>query len=180
MDININAHFWTARAFVPAMLKRNHGFVITIASAAGLIGVAGLNEYCASKFAAFGFAESLRFELQKGGYTGVKSLAVCPFYINTGMFDGVKARYGHFSLSFLANFPRGGRCGYSSPTTWSTRLSTRRRQTPRCSCCRATLRSCPLDARSSRRASLTRSATRRGSTRAWTTLREGRKVVSQC
>ena len=33
--------------------------------AAGLIGVSGLVDYCASKFGAFGFDESLRMELRK-------------------------------------------------------------------------------------------------------------------
>ena len=93
MDVNTTAHFWTTKAFLPDMMRRNHGHVVTIASAAGLAGVAGLGDYCASKFGAVGFAESLRLELRKQGKTGVATTLVCPFYINTGMFEGVKSAF---------------------------------------------------------------------------------------
>lgn len=46
------------------MLASNKGHVVTIASIAGLAGVNKLADYCASKFAAVGFDESLRIELK--------------------------------------------------------------------------------------------------------------------
>lgn len=61
---------------------------MTIASIAGWVGVAGLVDYCASKFGAVGFDESLRMELRNSG-SQVKTTCICPYYINTGMFDGV-------------------------------------------------------------------------------------------
>ncbi|XP_055967997.1 epidermal retinol dehydrogenase 2 isoform X1 [Sorex fumeus] len=87
-DVNFKAHLWTYKAFLPAMLAENHGHLVCISSAAGLVGINGLADYCASKFAAFGFAESVLVELfgQKKG--GIKTTIVCPFFINTGMFDG--------------------------------------------------------------------------------------------
>ena len=45
------------------MLSSNRGHVVTVASMAGKIGVNKLTDYCASKFAAVGFDESLRVEL---------------------------------------------------------------------------------------------------------------------
>jgi len=93
MDVNINAHFWTVKAFLPAMIQENSGHIITIASAAGLFGVNALADYCASKFAAVGFAESIRLEMRRERKTGVHTTVVCPYYINTGMFAGVKTRY---------------------------------------------------------------------------------------
>ena len=81
------------KAFLPAMVARNSGHIVSIASSAGLFGVTGLADYCASKFAAVGFDESLRFELEAMGKTGVHTTVVCPYYINTGMFDGVRTRY---------------------------------------------------------------------------------------
>jgi len=36
------------------MLEKNHGHVVSIASSAGLVGVNGLADYCASKFGAVG------------------------------------------------------------------------------------------------------------------------------
>lgn len=75
------------------MMKRNHGHIVNIASSAGLVGVTGLADYCASKFAAVGFDESLRFEMESLGKDGIHTTVVCPFFINTGMFDGAKTRY---------------------------------------------------------------------------------------
>jgi all-trans-retinol dehydrogenase (NAD+) len=72
------------------MLEKNHGHIVTIASMAGIYGVSGLCDYSASKFAAFGFNESLRNEFARLNKTGVYTTCVCPFYINTGMFEGVK------------------------------------------------------------------------------------------
>ena len=45
------------------MLEKNHGHLVSIASNAGLFGVTGLADYCASKFAAVGFDESMRNEI---------------------------------------------------------------------------------------------------------------------
>ena len=74
------------------MMKNNHGHVITIASGAGLFGVAGLMDYCASKFGAVGINESLASELSIMGKDGVHTTVVCPYFIDTGMFDGVKSK----------------------------------------------------------------------------------------
>lgn len=90
--VNVQSLYWVTRAFLGGMVTRGHGTVVTVASAAGLVGVPRQTDYSASKFAAFGFAESLRCELTKDG-TGVNSLVVCPSYISTGMFDGVRTRF---------------------------------------------------------------------------------------
>ncbi|XP_014994228.2 estradiol 17-beta-dehydrogenase 11 isoform X2 [Macaca fascicularis] len=45
-EVNILAHFWTTKAFLPAMMKNNHGHVVTVASAAGHISVPFLLAYC--------------------------------------------------------------------------------------------------------------------------------------
>jgi all-trans-retinol dehydrogenase (NAD+) len=92
-DINTLSLFWTTRAFLPQMISRGKGHLVTIASAGGLIGVPRLSDYSASKFAAVGFDESLRVELKRQGHTGIRTTVVCPYYINTGMFDGVQTRF---------------------------------------------------------------------------------------
>jgi len=89
-QVNTIAHFWTTKSFLPAMLRNGRGHIVTIASTAGTCGVKTLADYCASKFGAFGFDESLRQELSS---TPVKTTCVCPYFINTGMFDGVKTRF---------------------------------------------------------------------------------------
>ncbi|CAL9689433.1 unnamed protein product [Knipowitschia caucasica] len=93
MEVNTMAHFWTYKAFLPAMIANNHGHLVSIASSAGLLGVNGLADYCASKFAAVGFAESIGLEMLAIGKSGVKTTIVCPYFINTGMFDGCQTKW---------------------------------------------------------------------------------------
>ncbi|XP_070831136.1 epidermal retinol dehydrogenase 2-like [Chaetodon trifascialis] len=93
MEVNTMAHFWTYKAFLPAMIANNHGHLVSIASSAGLVGVSGLADYCASKFAAVGFAESVALEMVATGKDGVKTTVVCPYFINTGMFDGCQTKW---------------------------------------------------------------------------------------
>ena len=74
------------------MLARNEGHIVSIASSAGMYGVAGMTIYCASKFAAVGMAEALYLQLRKDK-SKVMSTVVCPYFIDTGMFKGVKTRW---------------------------------------------------------------------------------------
>lgn len=89
--VNALAPYWVTRAFLPGMVARDRGTVVTVASAAGLVGVARQTDYSASKWAAVGFTESLRAELRTSG-SRVRTLVVCPYYIDTGMFEGVRTR----------------------------------------------------------------------------------------
>jgi len=92
MNVNVNAHFWLAKCFLPDMVENNHGHIVTVASMAGHFGMAGLGDYCGSKFGAVGFEEAMRYELARLDKTGVKTTVVCPFFINTGMFEGVQSK----------------------------------------------------------------------------------------
>lgn len=95
MDVNVVSHFWTCQSFLPDMVRCGAGHIVTISSIAGFDGLPGLTDYCASKFACRGFAESLRRELYG---TGVKSTIVHPFVINTGMFHGSISASGFWAL----------------------------------------------------------------------------------
>lgn len=92
IGVNTLALFWTARVFLPDMVEAGSGHIVTLASAAGLIGVAGLSDYCASKWAAVGLDESLRVELKQRA-PGVRTTIVCPYFVDTGMFRGVQTRF---------------------------------------------------------------------------------------
>lgn len=93
-NVNIIAHFWTTKAFLPSMLERDHGHIVTIASLAGHVGISKLVDYCSSKFAAVGFDEALRIELECMGAHGVFTTVICPYFIQaTGMFDDVNSRW---------------------------------------------------------------------------------------
>lgn len=89
-EVNALAHFWIIKAFLPAMMENNRGHLVSVASIAGLIGAYQLTDYCASKFAAVGLEESLRLELNCDGYDGIHSTVICPYYIKTGMFAGIR------------------------------------------------------------------------------------------
>jgi all-trans-retinol dehydrogenase (NAD+) len=99
LAVNFFAHIWTIRAFLPGMIERGSGHLVTIASAAGIIGVSRLSDYSAAKFACFGLDESLRSEFRKRRQK-IHTTVVCPYYINTGMFAGVKTRFS-FLLPIL-------------------------------------------------------------------------------
>ncbi|EKD51365.1 MAG: short-chain dehydrogenase/reductase SDR [uncultured bacterium] len=90
MQVNVLAHFWTLKAFLPEMIKNGEGHLCQVASAAGLLGVKGLAAYCASKHAVVGFSNALRLELNDLTRGKIKVTVVCPGFINTGMFKGVK------------------------------------------------------------------------------------------
>lgn len=90
-QVNVFSLYRTVRRFLPGMVERDRGSIVTIASAAGLVGVARQADYSASKFAAVGFTESLRSELRHSG-SHVHTLVVAPYYIDTGMFDGVRTK----------------------------------------------------------------------------------------
>uniref|UniRef100_A0A8B9FAH3 Retinol dehydrogenase 10 n=1 Tax=Amazona collaria TaxID=241587 RepID=A0A8B9FAH3_9PSIT len=50
------------------------------------------NDYCASKFGAVGFHESLSHELKAAEKDGIKTTLVCPYLVDTGMFRGCRIR----------------------------------------------------------------------------------------
>ena len=91
MDINATAPMLVALNILPDMLRRNTGHICNIASAAGMLGVPKLSVYCASKWAVIGWTESMRIEL-KQARSAVKVTSVAPYFINTGMFDGVNSK----------------------------------------------------------------------------------------
>ncbi len=91
MAINAVAPMAVAREFLPGMVEADEDCrLLTIASSAGLTAVPRLAAYCGSKWAATGWSDSVRLELEQAGHKHVRVTTVCPTYINTGMFDGAK------------------------------------------------------------------------------------------
>jgi short-subunit dehydrogenase len=91
MNINAIAPMFVARAILPDMLKRNSGHICNITSAGGMLSNPKMSVYAASKWAATGWSDSVRIELEEMK-SNVHVTTVTPYYINTGMFDGVKSR----------------------------------------------------------------------------------------
>lgn len=91
MEVNSIGPMLVAREFLPAMIESGKPCrLVNIASSAGLNAIPRMAAYAASKWAAIGFSDSVRLELEQAGHGQVKVTTVCPTYINTGMFDGAK------------------------------------------------------------------------------------------
>lgn len=63
-DVNIISHFALLKEFLPSMIERNHGHIVTVASMASFMVHAGSVDYACSKVAALAFHEGLNQELQ--------------------------------------------------------------------------------------------------------------------
>ena len=98
-EVNALSLFWVTKAFLPAMIERGRGHVVTMASASGKTGVSRLSAYASSKHAAVGFDESLRAELRRIA-PDVRTTVVCPYYVDTGLAEGVETRF-RFLLPIL-------------------------------------------------------------------------------
>lgn len=90
MSINCSALMHITKEFLPDMMASKSGHIVNIASAAGMASNPKMSVYVASKWGVIGWSDSLRLEMQQGGH-GVIITTVTPYYINTGMFDGVKS-----------------------------------------------------------------------------------------
>ncbi|WP_067847157.1 SDR family NAD(P)-dependent oxidoreductase [Nocardia lijiangensis] len=91
MAINALAPMYITLEFLPAMVRgAGAARVLNIASSAGLVSNPRMSVYAASKWAALGWSDSVRLELEQAGHEHVTITTVCPTYINTGMFDGAK------------------------------------------------------------------------------------------
>ncbi|WAQ93231.1 hypothetical protein PtA15_18A289 [Puccinia triticina] len=89
--VNVFAHFYIYKAFLPDMIKRNSGHIVTMASVLGHVGVARVADYCASKAAAILLHQSLREELTSIYHApGVRTTLVCPGLMTTKMFEDVQ------------------------------------------------------------------------------------------
>jgi short-subunit dehydrogenase len=88
MIINSSALMHITKEFLQDMIDAKSGHIVNIASAAGLVSNPKMSVYVASKWAVIGWSDSLRLEMEQEN-TNVKITTVTPYYINTGMFDGV-------------------------------------------------------------------------------------------
>lgn len=88
--VNCAGSMHVVKSFLPAMIKRGSGQIVNIASASGYIGNPKMSVYAASKWAVIGWSESLRLEMEQKN-TGISITCIIPSYVNTGMFEGIKA-----------------------------------------------------------------------------------------
>ncbi|KAG0351598.1 hypothetical protein BC939DRAFT_480443 [Gamsiella multidivaricata] len=112
MNVNFLGQAYMIKEFLPDMIKNNHGHVVTISSAMGIMSAPRIGndqlrlstiakaptDYAASKAAVKAFHETLETEI-KYLYKapGVKTTLVCCGRIATGMFQGVQERLPFFT-----------------------------------------------------------------------------------
>lgn len=83
-EINVMAHIWAARAVLPEMLERGDGYLLSTASAAGLLTQVSALAYSITKHAAVALAEWLAIT---HGDAGIKVSCLCPQAVRTPMLD---------------------------------------------------------------------------------------------
>eukprot|EP00913_Durusdinium_trenchii_P008821 g8287.t1 len=83
-DVNFFSRMYAARAVVPGMLKRGSGYLLHVASAAGLLTEIGSASYTVTKHADVAFAEWLSVHY---GREGIGVSVVCPLGVETAMID---------------------------------------------------------------------------------------------
>ena len=89
--VNLDGLMAVTHAFLPDLVALPEAHIVNMVSASAFLGLPYGAAYAASKWGALGFSESLRHELQALGHGHVKVTAVCPSYVDTGMFAGAKA-----------------------------------------------------------------------------------------
>ncbi|KIN06817.1 hypothetical protein OIDMADRAFT_107737 [Oidiodendron maius Zn] len=92
-DVNIIAHFTLVKEFVPSMVRRNHGHVVTIASMASFLVHAQNVDYTCTKASALAFHEGLAQEL-KSRYNAskVRTSIIHPTWIRTPLIESLIRR----------------------------------------------------------------------------------------
>ena len=80
------------KAFLPRLLEGGDGFIVNVASMAGLVGAPGMSAYVASKFGLVGFSDALHAELGKRVGVGV----VCPTFVRTNIAKDAAGRADSF------------------------------------------------------------------------------------
>ncbi|KAF8138370.1 retinal short-chain dehydrogenase reductase [Boletus edulis] len=100
--VNTFAHFWTLKAFLPKMIEKNSGHIVTLASVMSFVGSAQMSDYSASKAALLNMHESLRYELDNRYHSlGIRTTLVCPGHVRTPLFSTATFPDDHLSRFFV-------------------------------------------------------------------------------
>ena len=89
-DINTKGAMFVTLRFLKEMKARGCGHICNITSSAGMLALPKMSLYAASKWAAIGWSQSLRIELEREK-SPVKVTTIAPYFINTGMFEGIRS-----------------------------------------------------------------------------------------
>ncbi len=90
VQLNVIALTELTRAFVPAMIERQHGRIMNVASIAAFQPVPSLASYAATKAYVLSLTEALSQELKAHGITAT---ALCPGITDTNMVSTMKGKH---------------------------------------------------------------------------------------
>jgi NAD(P)-dependent dehydrogenase (short-subunit alcohol dehydrogenase family) len=80
--VNVMSHVWATRHLIPPMLQRGEGYLLSTASAAGLLTQLGAIGYATTKHAAVAVAEWIDITYRD---RGIRASCLCPQFVNTPM-----------------------------------------------------------------------------------------------
>jgi len=104
IDINVKGVWLSMKYQIPQMLKNGGGAIVNMSSIAGLVGMAGVPIYVASKHAVVGLTKSVALEYAK---QGIRVNAVSPGAIETDMFDRFVKDHPQAREQMMAMHPLG-------------------------------------------------------------------------
>ncbi|MCY4385985.1 MAG: SDR family oxidoreductase [Desulfurellaceae bacterium] len=104
IDINLTGVWLCMKYELPHMLKQGGGAIVNTASGAGLIGVAGMSAYVASKHGVVGLTKTAALEYAK---SGIRVNSVCPGLIQTPMVERITADQPQLGEALVAAEPVG-------------------------------------------------------------------------
>ena len=81
-SVHVLAHVYAARAVIPGMAARGEGYILSTASAAGLLSQFGSMHYAVTKHAAVALAEWIAIT---HGHQGIKVSVLCPQAVQTNI-----------------------------------------------------------------------------------------------
>ncbi|KAF2008434.1 NAD(P)-binding protein [Aaosphaeria arxii CBS 175.79] len=90
--VNLISHFVLIREFLPGMLQKKRGHIVTIASMASFVAAPGLLDYCCSKVGALYLSDGIRAEClsRYPGGEGICTTSVHPSWHTTGILKGAE------------------------------------------------------------------------------------------
>jgi NAD(P)-dependent dehydrogenase (short-subunit alcohol dehydrogenase family) len=83
-EINTMAHVWAARELIPVMVERGEGYLVSTASAAGVLSQVSAIAYSATKHAAVAIAEWISINYAD---SGIRVSCLCPQGVRTPMLE---------------------------------------------------------------------------------------------